>query len=419
VLHCSSTELAQQVLSRVHSGPQPNQAGEWNPFELLSNQGVSARLMDERVVVITAMAEELELSQAADGRSLAVAEWQQAWDRQSRAPFRLLLTKEGLRTWSGKAGQPPQAGKSGEPQLRPEWQELMADLERVSGLADVFLISGVGPEGNALELAVVPAEGTTGWEVDFATQSVLRNLGHRFHGWARDARSQAGADSPLGDWLEQLANGLKSSAAQEPQSVSGARIWRGPVNGMDQPGRRAWQEQWDDSQSPVAARVLAKALQRFHDSHGRWPSAMERRTPSEPPHSWRVALLPHLGMNELYESYQFDKSWDDPANRHVLARMPDCFLAVGSPRSSTRWIMPQASGPTGGPGSVDESVPPGSEFLLVATPKVAIPWTMPETEPCDERLLDLIRRDGAHAVLLTGEQELRRYHFQPGAGGIR
>ncbi|HEX4072783.1 MAG TPA: DUF1559 domain-containing protein [Planctomycetaceae bacterium] len=43
------------------------------------------------------------------------------------------------------------------------------------------------------------------------------------------------------------------------------------------------------------------------------------------PHSWRVELLPYLKAKNVYDEYHFDEPWDSPANKNVMAKMPEVF----------------------------------------------------------------------------------------------
>ena len=45
--------------------------------------------------------------------------------------------------------------------------------------------------------------------------------------------------------------------------------------------------------------------------------------------SWRVQLLPYLEQENLYRQLDFTKSWDDPKNAKVLAKMPAVFKIEG------------------------------------------------------------------------------------------
>jgi prepilin-type processing-associated H-X9-DG protein len=45
--------------------------------------------------------------------------------------------------------------------------------------------------------------------------------------------------------------------------------------------------------------------------------------------SWRVAILPYLEQNALYQQFHLDESWDSPHNKALLATMPKLYEAPG------------------------------------------------------------------------------------------
>jgi hypothetical protein len=47
--------------------------------------------------------------------------------------------------------------------------------------------------------------------------------------------------------------------------------------------------------------------------------------------SWRVALLPYLDEQELYDQFKMDEPWDSPANQPLIAKMPAVFASPKKP----------------------------------------------------------------------------------------
>ncbi len=79
---------------------------------------------------------------------------------------------------------------------------------------------------------------------------------------------------------------------------------------------------------------INKALNDYEADHEMFPpSAIQ--TEGNPPHSWRVAILPYLGEQELYDSYHFDEPWDSEHNRTLLARMPKVYRSPLDKADST------------------------------------------------------------------------------------
>ena len=44
--------------------------------------------------------------------------------------------------------------------------------------------------------------------------------------------------------------------------------------------------------------------------------------------SWRVELLPQLGLTELYSKFDLAKPWDDPRNLPLLKEIPAVYQSA-------------------------------------------------------------------------------------------
>ncbi|MDP1562682.1 MAG: DUF1559 domain-containing protein, partial [Pirellulaceae bacterium] len=166
-------------------------------------------------------------------------------------------------------------------------------------------------------------------------------------------------------------------------------------------------------------RLLATALQKFYTAHGRYPAesasplsyrrvdevsaantgasdtAAEPASETGPAFSWRVALLPHLGYDELYASFDFTQPWDSEANRKAAATMPVLFdyhnqpaagpeamhqTADGSPAQSDLQFLTGSMGAMGAAAisNVEQLTDGADRTLLIAqTPQRKTPWTSP------------------------------------------
>ena len=45
-------------------------------------------------------------------------------------------------------------------------------------------------------------------------------------------------------------------------------------------------------------------------------------------YSWRIAILPYLGRQDIYDRYDFTQDWNSPHNLDVTSEMPDFFAAI-------------------------------------------------------------------------------------------
>jgi hypothetical protein len=63
--------------------------------------------------------------------------------------------------------------------------------------------------------------------------------------------------------------------------------------------------------------IIGLALHNYHDTYQSFPMPAI----GEPPHSWRVAVLPFVDAADLYQRYDFAASWDSDENEPI-ARTP-------------------------------------------------------------------------------------------------
>jgi hypothetical protein len=148
------------------------------------------------------------------------------------------------------------------------------------------------------------------------------------------------------------------------------------------------------TQSTNNLKQIALAMHMFHDTYKRLPPAAPRasktRQPMQdyPPHSWRVAILPFVEGQQLYEQYHFDEPWDSPANLKLLDQMPPVFRSPTDPPGTTETSYFALVGPgtafsVEGGTSFMEIHDGTSNSLLIVEAKRPVPWTKPEDIPYD------------------------------------
>jgi hypothetical protein len=133
---------------------------------------------------------------------------------------------------------------------------------------------------------------------------------------------------------------------------------------------------------------IGLAMHNYHDAMGKFPAAATYDGSGKPLLSWRVALLPYLEHNALFQQFKLDEAWDGPHNKPLLAQMPKKFAPVqGQVEPNSTYYQVFA-----GPGSVFEGrngcrisdVQDGlSNTFLVVEAGEAVPWTKPEDIPFD------------------------------------
>ncbi|MCB0998059.1 MAG: DUF1559 domain-containing protein [Acidimicrobiales bacterium] len=138
---------------------------------------------------------------------------------------------------------------------------------------------------------------------------------------------------------------------------------------------------------------IGAALAAYRDDHGTFPPAALSDAAGTPLLSWRVLLLPYLGdaAAALYDRVDLTRAWDDPANRPVLAEIPDAYAAdwrtagrdgdtayagVAGPKALFGWASASL-----GDGVLLHDVTDGANMTAAVGPVgagVTIPWTAPD-----------------------------------------
>jgi uncharacterized protein DUF1559 len=74
---------------------------------------------------------------------------------------------------------------------------------------------------------------------------------------------------------------------------------------------------------------ISQAMQRYHDDKNEFPPPSMKTRDGKPGLSWRVAILPYLGQEDLYRQFKLDEPWDHPDNLRVASKMPNVFGGGG------------------------------------------------------------------------------------------
>jgi RNA polymerase sigma factor (sigma-70 family) len=105
--------------------------------------------------------------------------------------------------------------------------------------------------------------------------------------------------------------------------------------------------------------------------------------------SWRVAILPYLGQQALYDKFHLDEPWNSPHNKSLLDQMPDVYAPVIHREKLSHSTFYQVFvGPGSLFGSADgtklSDINDGTaNTIMVVEGAKAVAWTMPEDLPFD------------------------------------
>jgi prepilin-type processing-associated H-X9-DG protein len=139
------------------------------------------------------------------------------------------------------------------------------------------------------------------------------------------------------------------------------------------------------SQSSNNLKQIMLALHNYHDANGRFPAPAITDGEGKPLLSWRVAILPYLEQNALYEEFKLDEAWDSPHNKALIAKMPAVFASPNvqppTPFSTfyQTFVGPGALYEKAGEGTKITEITDGtSNTVAVAEAGRAVVWSKPE-----------------------------------------
>jgi prepilin-type processing-associated H-X9-DG protein len=167
------------------------------------------------------------------------------------------------------------------------------------------------------------------------------------------------------------------------------------------------------NQSVNNLKQIALAMHNYHDTYTRFPAQAIRSKDGKPLLSWRVAILPFIEHQSLYEQFHLDEPWDSEHNKKLIEKMPP-YLASPSltdalrAKGMTTYLAPLSRKPPGvfHPDEA-QATPPGGQaifddpqgtrlsaitdgtsntiMVLEAHPKSAVIWSKPDDLVVDEK----------------------------------
>ena len=112
--------------------------------------------------------------------------------------------------------------------------------------------------------------------------------------------------------------------------------------------------------------------------------------------SWRVALLPLMGLEDLYNKFKLDEPWDGATNKELVNSMPMIFLPLASDVAPPKTIVRRFNS-VGTPLSnrdlkVEDLKSPQTTLQFVAvSPNHAVEWTKPDPlEFNSDNIVDIV-----------------------------
>lgn len=175
---------------------------------------------------------------------------------------------------------------------------------------------------------------------------------------------------------------LGSLAAIVSLFVIGALLW--PVGGHRGGGPRTYCKN--------NIKQILLALANYESHYGALPPAHTLDANGMPLHSWRTLILPFLDQQNLYDSIDLSKPWDDPKNEIAMSTPVDAFRCPASkcPKNFTSYlavITPDSCLQDHHARRMTEIKHDHSRTVIIleVTADHAVPWMSPQDS--DEELL--------------------------------
>jgi prepilin-type processing-associated H-X9-DG protein len=129
---------------------------------------------------------------------------------------------------------------------------------------------------------------------------------------------------------------------------------------------------------------IGLAFHNYHQSYNVLPPAASTDANGRPLLSWRVAMLPYIEEQALYDQFKLDEPWDGPNNIKLLDKMPLAYRCASSDQPGStvtpyQVIVGQGSVFEGPKGLPFAAITDGtSNTFLVVEAKAPVEWTKPD-----------------------------------------
>jgi Protein of unknown function (DUF1559) len=167
---------------------------------------------------------------------------------------------------------------------------------------------------------------------------------------------------------------------------------------------------------------IGLALHNYHDTVAGFPPPAITNNKGKALLSWRVAILPYLGEQELYKQFKLDERWDSKHNKALLKKMPQVYQPVSkkAKKAYATFFRPfVGNGAAFEPnqqlriaGFTDGT----SNTIFVVEAGEAVPWTKPDEIPYNPKKLPKLGAmfgDGFYALFADGSVHFIKKKVDP------
>ena len=162
------------------------------------------------------------------------------------------------------------------------------------------------------------------------------------------------------------------------------------------PAVQAAREAARRSQCVNNLKQIGLAMHNYHSAYNTFPGPVLDKQ-GKPLLSWRVAILPFIEQQAIYNKFKLDEAWDSPHNKALLKEMPSTYTCPDNPKSEAFTTSYQTFVGNGAMfelnrgASLQEITDGTSNTIMVVESKDGVPWTKPDDlkfDPADAKPLN-------------------------------
>ena len=398
------TDFSESVLTE-----QPEHIGNRTVYPIRNAPGVFLYQQDERTFLVSSGGYLSEMLNASTGEGALGALLPKIRSQPGLTLIAVLETIRPLIT----------------PVLRQQADKLpaeLAGLTEAAELTDALLVNAdYGFLSGSLSVSALAKDQAAAQQfhqdlnrsIDFAREMLLgmikaRTLGDSQAVQAATSKYTARVSTKLADLIRPQIKGNVVRVEME-----GNMATTGVLVGLLLPAVQAAREAARRMTASNGLKQIALGMHNYHSTFKHLPDRAIRDDDGKPLLSWRVAILPFIEQQELYQKFHLDEPWDSEHNLSLLPEMPSTFVDPSVPAEPGYTVFQYPVGeqvliPEEGQRRFREITDGLSNTIMVVEVNRddAVPWTQPSdmNVDLDNPLPQLgnTHQGGFHVVMADG-----------------
>ena len=302
--------------------------------------------------------------------------------------------------------------------------EIVEDLERIIDTSDNALLELFPDESSALSLSI----GTSGADqAELLSKSLFRIrkqlVGIFADALLQDMEAGSGVSEPMQQAITKYVTRMRKTIDNESfweiaqervvvkvdKTMASSYQVIGAMVGLLLPAVQSAREAARRMESSNNLKQIMLAMHNYEAAYRKLPAQAILDADDKPLLSWRVAILPFLDQQQLYNEFHLDEPWDSPHNIKLLDRMPSFFQNPSNPPAPgmTTYLVPMGEGVgLGSSGISFRNMTDGTSNTIAVVDvnrELGVPWTKPDDFDINQvDLLNLLRFEGSNVGFFDG-----------------